>query len=103
MKMRSYKTFKEIYEEIEKHIRTIIEIAARDLKTRFSLTLSERALEEIDFQYQKIIEVLNEFQPQNELEERIKKYALRKKEDKLEQAIHLYGRSKELLAPRKEN
>jgi hypothetical protein len=58
--------------------------------------LSKTALEEIESEYQKIIEILKNFQPQNEAEEKIQKYAL-KKGDRLKQAAYIYVWSKELL------
>jgi len=95
--MKLGKTFKEIYEEIKKPLMRIIEIADRDLKTHFSLRLSEKALEEIESEYQKIIEILKDFQPQNEAEEKIQKYALQEKGDRFKQAVYIYIWSKELL------
>jgi DNA-binding transcriptional regulator GbsR (MarR family) len=90
------KTFKEIYEEIERPLSKIFEIAEKDLATHFSGTLSKTALEEIESEYQKIVEILKEFEPQNEVEKRIKEY-LSKKRDRLRQAIFLYVWLKDLL------
>jgi hypothetical protein len=91
------KTFKEIYEEIERLLSKIFEIAEKDLTTHFSVKLSKTALEEIESKYQKIVEILKEVEPRNEVEKRIKEYGLSEKRDRLRQAIFLYVWLKDLL------
>jgi hypothetical protein len=91
------KTFKEIYEEIERPLSKIFEIADKDLTTHFLVRLSKTALEEIESEYQKIVEILKEFEPQNEVEKRIKEYGLSEKRDRLRQAIFLYVWLKDLV------
>lgn len=91
------KTLKEIYEETEGPLMKIFEIVEKDLATHFSTRLSKTALEEIESEYQKIVEILKEFEPRNEAEKRIKEYVLSEKRNRLRQAIFLYVWLKDLL------
>ncbi len=98
--MDTKKTFEEVYKEIEEPLKKIFEIAENDLRTHFSIHLSENALKEIERQYIKIVEILKNYQPKNEFEERIKNFALlnkKEREYRYRQAAYVYVWFQELL------